>query len=126
MKYIDAKRVRIKIGDLWESPILNVLLSEEDGVVVARCLEFTVSAHGKLEDDAIESLAEAIKEYVLTAIENKTIHALYDPARQKYWRAFKEIEKKKSIALLNKSINLSLKNDYFQAMNRTEPELIYV
>jgi predicted RNase H-like HicB family nuclease len=126
MKYLDAKRVKIKIGDMWESPLLHVLLSVEDGVVVARCLDFTVSSHGEHEEEAIASLAEAIKEYVLTAIENGTIQLLYDPSRGKYWRAFKEIEKKRSIALLNQSIKTSMDNDYLQAINQTTPELIYV
>jgi predicted RNase H-like HicB family nuclease len=126
MKYLDAKRVKIKIGDMWESPLLHVLLSVEDGVVVARCLDFTVSSHGEHEEEAIASLAEAIKEYVLTAIENGTIQLLYDPSRGKYWRAFKEIEKKRSIALLNQSLKTSMDNDYLQAINQTTPELIYV
>ena len=98
----------------------------EDEVVVARCLDFTVSSHGEHEEEAIASLAEAIKEYVLTAIENGTIQLLYDPSSGKYWRAFKGIEKNRSIALLNQSIKTSLDNDYLQAINQTTPELIYV
>ena len=125
MKYLAAKRVIIKIGDLWESPALNILLSDEDGVVVARCLDFTVSSHGNNEEDAISSLGNAIKEYVLNAIENESIDSLYDPAREKFWRAFKEIDKRQSIAFLNNSITLPLKKDYVQIIDQTAPELIY-
>jgi hypothetical protein len=125
MKCLAAKRVKIRIGDLWESPVLSILLSDEDGVVVARCLDFTVSSHGENEDDAVASLADAIKEYVLTAVEAETIHSLYDPARQKFWRAFHDIDQQQSIALLNNSITLPLKNEDLQAINRTAPELIY-
>jgi hypothetical protein len=71
MKGLKAERIKVKIGRLWESPLLHVLITQEDEVVVARCLDFTVSSHGENEDDALHSLAEAIKEYVLTAVENK-------------------------------------------------------
>lgn len=125
MKYLDAKRARIKIGDLWESPLLSILLSEEDGVVVARCLDFTVSSHGESINEAISALAEAVKEYVLTSIENRLEDRLYDPARRKYWRAFNEIEKQQSLALLNASIRLSMNTDQLQEINRTSPELVY-
>jgi predicted RNase H-like HicB family nuclease len=91
MKYLNAKKARIKIGDLWESPLLSILLSEEDGVFVARCLDFTVSSHGESIDEALCALAKAVKEYVLTNIENNSRDSLYDPARRKYWRAFNEI-----------------------------------
>ena len=47
MKSIKAERIKIKIGGLWESPSLHVLLTKEDGVIVARCLDFTVSSHGE-------------------------------------------------------------------------------
>ena len=49
MKGSRAHRIKIGVGDLWESPILHILLTREEDVVVARCLDFTVSAHGKNE-----------------------------------------------------------------------------
>ena len=97
MKGIKAERIKVKIGNLWESPLLHVLLTEEDNVIVARCLDFTVSSHGNDEDDALHSLAEAIKEYVLTAIEDNAIDTILDPAHSKYWRLFNELELKQSI-----------------------------
>ena len=40
---------------------LHILLTEEDGVVVARCLDFSVSSHGDNEEDALASLSDSIK-----------------------------------------------------------------
>ena len=64
-----AHRIKIKVGNLWESPILHILLTKEDDVIVSRCLDFTVSSHGKDEKEALESLAYSVKEYVLTEVE---------------------------------------------------------
>ncbi len=94
MKALKAMRTKIKIGDLWVSPELHVLLTKEDNVFVARCLDFTVSSHGEDEEDAIKSLAEAIQEYILTSIENSETENLYDPAHNKYWRMFNELKAK--------------------------------
>jgi len=47
MKTLKAMRIKIKIGDLWVSPNLHVLLTKEDDVIVVRCLDFTVSSHGQ-------------------------------------------------------------------------------
>ena len=92
MKSIKAERIRVKIGDLWESPLLHVLLTKEDDVVVARCLDFTVSSHGKDQKDSLRSLADAIKEYILTAVENNAVNTIFDPAHGKYWRMYNELE----------------------------------
>ena len=35
MKGIKAERIKVKIGNLWERPLLHVLLTEEDDVIVA-------------------------------------------------------------------------------------------
>ena len=94
MKSVRAERIKVKIGDLWESPLLHVLLTKEDDVVVARCLDFTVSSHGEDQKDALKSLADSIKEYVLTALENRGINTIFDPAHGKYWRMYNELEAK--------------------------------
>jgi len=60
MKGMKAKRISFKIGSLWESPALHILLTKENNVVVARCLDFTVSSHGKDEKDALKALAVSI------------------------------------------------------------------
>lgn len=94
MKSVRAERIKVKIGDLWESPLLHVLLTKEDDVVVARCLDFTVSSHGEDQKDALKSLADSIKEYVLTALENRGINTIFVPAHGKYWRMNNELEAK--------------------------------
>ena len=78
MKSLKAERIKIKIGDNWESPELHILLTQENDVVVARCLDFTVSSHGTDVKGALNSLAESIKEYILTAIENDAINTIKD------------------------------------------------
>lgn len=87
-----ASRIKIRIGNFWESPIRHVLLMKEDDVIVARCLDFTVSSHGDDEKDALRSLIEAVKEYVISAIENDVIDTIFDPAHDRYWRMYRERE----------------------------------
>jgi len=70
MKGMKAKRIKFKIGSLWESPALHILLTKENDVIVARCLDFTVSSHGKDGKEALKSLADSIKEYILTAVDH--------------------------------------------------------
>lgn len=108
MKGMKAKRIRFKIGSLWESPALHILLTKEDNVIVARCLDFTVSSHGKDEKDVLKALAVSIKEYVLTALENDAIDTIFDPAHGKYWRMYNELETKQSSRSLKISIKKSL------------------
>jgi hypothetical protein len=50
-----------------------------------------VSSHGFNEKQALESLADSIKEYILTAVENDAIDKIYDPAHSKYWRIYNDI-----------------------------------
>jgi len=117
MKGMKAKRIRFKIGSLWESPPLHILLTKENDVVVARCLEFTVSSHGKDEKAALKALADSIKEYVLTAVENDAINTIFDPAHGKYWRIYNELETKQSSRSLKLSIKkslMSIPNDNLQ------------
>jgi len=117
MKGMKAKRIRFKIGSLWESPPLHILLTKENDVVVARCLEFTVSSHGKDEKAALKALADSLKEYVLTAVENDAINTIFDPAHGKYWRIYNELETKQSSRSLKLSIKkslMSIPNDNLQ------------
>ena len=117
MKGMKAKRVRFKIGSLWESPALHILLTKENDVVVARCLDFTVSSHGKDDKDALKALADSIKEYVLTAVEHDAINTIFDPAHGKYWRMYNELETKQTSKSLKMSIKkslMSIPNDNLQ------------
>ena len=110
MKGIGAERIKIRVGDLWESPLFHVLMTKEDDVIVAHCLDFTVSSHGKDEKDALKSMAEAIKEYILTAVENDAIDTIFDPAHGKYWRSFNELEAKHLMSKMKKSLKRSFRN----------------
>jgi hypothetical protein len=123
MKSIKAERIRIKIGDIWESPELHVLLTQENDVVVARCLNFTVSSHGADVQDALNSLAGSVKEYILTAIENDAIHTIYDSAHSKYWRMFNEQETKHSVGKMKRSLRKSLRSISYKSMERLPAEI---
>ena len=107
MKGINARRIQIRLGEVWKSPSLHILLTEEDKVIVARCLDFAVSSHGDTEKEALHSLGEAIKEYLLTAIEENAMEEVYDSAQNKYWRMFNEIEAKKTFGHIRRSLNKS-------------------
>lgn len=125
MKSIRAERIRIKIGDLWESPTLHLLLTKEDGVIVARCLDFTVSSHGKDEEDALQSLGDSIKEYVLTALENDAVNTIFDPAHSKYWRMYNELEAKQQVSKLKRSLKRSLKSVPPENIQHSAAEISY-
>ncbi len=120
-----AHRIKIKLGNLWESPILHILLTKEDDVIVSRCLDFTVSSHGKDEKDALESLADSIKEYVLTAVENNSIDTVFDPAHSKYWRMYNELEAKQSSSKLKRTLKQSFKSVSNENIQKSNAEISY-
>ncbi|CAN2039206.1 Type II toxin-antitoxin system HicB family antitoxin [Candidatus Magnetomoraceae bacterium gMMP-15] len=103
MNVLESTRIKVKIGH-FESPILHVLLTDEDDVIVARCLDFTISSHGENIKDALKALAEAVKEYILTSIEDSNLDNLYDPAHNKYWRTFNEQEARQGYIKLKSSL----------------------
>ena len=109
MKGLKAHRMKFRVGEVWESPLLHILLTAEDDVIVARCLEFTVSSHGKDEKTALKSLAVVVKEYLVSAIENNALHSILDSAHSKYWRLYNELEAKQSINTFKTSLKKSVK-----------------
>jgi predicted RNase H-like HicB family nuclease len=125
MKGIQARRIRVKVGDAWQSPALHVLLTKEDDVIVSRCLDFTVSSHGKDEKEALDSLAAAIKEYVLTAVENDAINGIFDPAHGKYWRLYNELEAKQTVGRMKSSLKKSLKNISSEKIEKSVAKVTY-
>lgn len=125
MKTLRSERIRIRIGNIWESPELHVLLTQEDDIVVARCLDFTVSSHGKDVQDALESLAASIKEYILTAVENDAINSLFDPAHGKYWRMYNELESRHTSGTLKRTLRKSLKSVPYKNMQKSTAEISY-
>lgn len=125
MKGLKARRVKIKVGNLWETPALHILLTKEDDVTVARCLDFTVSSHGKDEKEALKSLADSVKEYVLTAVENNAVHTVSDPANGKYWRMYNELESKQSTDKLKRSLRKSFKSLTEKELSELSTEITY-
>ena len=125
MKGMRAHRIKVKVGNLWESPILHILLTKEDDVLVSRCLDFTVSSHGKDEKEALNSLADSIKEYVLTAVENNSIDTIFDPAHSKYWRMYNELEAKQSSSKLKKTLKQSFKSVSNENIQKSTAEIRY-
>ncbi len=104
MKAIKAKRISITVDNIRKSPPLHVLLTEEENVVVARCLDFTVSSHGENVKDALSFLQDAMQEYVISAIENDVIDTILDPASGRYWRVFNEMEGKQTGVKIEKTL----------------------
>ena len=125
MKGISARRIKVKLGNVWESPNLHILFTKEDEVVVARCLDFTISSHGANEKEAIESLGAALKEYILTAVEDKAMDILYDPAQNRYWRMFNDLEARANVQDLKKSLNKSIKYFTVDSVKEIQPDISY-
>lgn len=71
---------------------LHILLTDEDDVIVARCLDFSVSSHGEDEKDALSSLTESIKDYLNYAIEHKAFSEIIDPEDDKLWEMYIKLE----------------------------------
>ena len=61
MKVKTAIKAKFKINKLWESPPLHILLTREDDVIVARCLDLTVASHGNDEREAMPKPMELRK-----------------------------------------------------------------
>lgn len=111
MKGIKALRCLVKIDQVWESPLLHLLLTKEDNVYVSRCLDFTVSSHGETVAEALEAVKAAIVEYVLHALENNKVEQIIDPAQERYWTLFNQLELKAEKTRIKRSaskVNLAM------------------
>ena len=98
-------------------------MTKEDDVIVARCLDFTVSSHGKDQKDALKALAELIREYVLTALEHNAVNTIFDPAHGKYWRMYNEMEAKQVMSTLKKSLDNSFKSIPYENIRQSITEI---
>lgn len=96
------------LTELLQKINVSILLTNEDNVIVARCLDFTVASHGRDEKEAMEAITEAVKEYILSALENDIIDAIYDPAHGRYWRMFNELEARQANTQLKRSLKKSV------------------
>ncbi len=74
---------------------LHVLLTEEDGVIVARCLDFSISSHGETETEALESLGDCIKDYIDHAVKSGAIEQAIDPDIDEFWNIYRKLELEK-------------------------------
>ena len=73
----------------------------------------------------LTSLADSVKEYVLTALENDVIDTIFDPANGKYWRMFNEMEAKQSKTNLKKSLKKSLSSEFYEEIKKSATEINY-
>lgn len=90
------KPIKALKGCIENVPHLNlhILLTDEDDVVVARCLDFSVSSHGKDEVEALASLSDSIKDCVAYALERDALNEIIDPEEDAFWKIYKELELK--------------------------------
>ena len=86
--------IKALIGSIENIPFLRLhtLLTKEDGVVVARCLDFSVSSHGENEEDALDSLSDSIMDYLDYAVEQGAIDNIIDPEEDSLWEIFRKLE----------------------------------
>lgn len=73
-------------------PALHILFTDEDGVIVGRCLDFSIASHGKDLKEAKEAINEAIIEYIEHVFENNGLDELFDPDLEIYWNLYRELE----------------------------------
>ncbi len=123
MRGIKAIRCSIKIGNLWESPMLHILITKEEEIYVARCLDFTVSSHGDSPKEALEAVKLSIVEYIHHAFENNITNLLIDPTPNRYWDIFKEAELKAESIKIRKTVN-SLNTDMLLQIQQIPEEMM--
>lgn len=75
-----------------ELPPLHMLFTEEDGVVVVRCLDFSISSHGGTIEEATESINTALIDYIKYGTKEGDIEDLFDPDLKEYWEIYQELE----------------------------------
>ncbi len=91
---IDMTPLKALIGHIspMEDIVLHILLTEEDGIIVARCLDFSVSSHGEEEHDALASLSDSIIDYLDYAIQRDAFQEIIDPEEEQFWRMFQDLK----------------------------------
>ncbi|RJP31690.1 MAG: hypothetical protein C4527_07270 [Candidatus Omnitrophota bacterium] len=71
---------------------IHILLTHEDGIVVARCLDFSISSHGEDEEDALASLNDSLSNYLDYAIRQGSLDCIIDPDEEQFWTVYRELE----------------------------------
>ena len=88
MKPIKAEKCYISD----ELPPLHMLLTEEEGVIVIRCLDFSISSHGDTIEEARQFMNSTLMDYLKHAIENNSLDTLFDPELKEYWDMYQRLE----------------------------------
>jgi hypothetical protein len=86
----------------------------------------TVSSHGEDEKEAFKALADSVKEYILTAVENDAINTVFDPAHGKYWRMYNELETRQSKIQMKRSLVKSFKSFSYENIRKSIAEINHV
>jgi len=97
------KSLKALIGSIKSIPDLHlhILLTEEDDVIVARCLDFSVSSHGESEEDALAALSDSIKDYLDYALNRGALNETIDQEEDILWEIYRKIE------LQNESLSIT-------------------
>jgi hypothetical protein len=106
---IPLKALKAYINNL-DNFQLHILLTKEDDVIVARCLDFSVSSHGDNEQEALESLTDSIKDYLNYAIETEAFDNIIDLDEDIFWDAYRKLEWQNEMMSFHK-ISESLKTE---------------
>lgn len=69
---------------------LHILLTAEDDVVVARCLDFSVSSRGESKEDALAALSDSIKDYFDYALKRGALNEIIDPEEDMLWEIYRK------------------------------------
>lgn len=85
---------------------LHILLTKEDDVIVARCLDFSVSSHGNSETEALKSLSDSIRDYLSHAIEHDALDEIIDPDEDEFWEAFRKSELQDELLNIKENIDI--------------------
>ena len=101
------KPLKALIGSIKNIPDLrlHILLTEEDDVIVARCLDFSVSSHGGSEEDALAALSDSIKDYLDYALKRGALNEIIDPEEDMLWEIYRKLE------LQNESLSIKERAD---------------
>ncbi len=97
-----------------ELPPLHLLFTEEDDVIVVRCLDFSISSHGETIEEALESINSSLVDYITYNLGNSDIDGLFDPELKEYWDLYRELEinqEKKSFREHFKQVEKSVLNE---------------
>ena len=103
---MEIKALKTLTGTITHFPelYLHILLTEEEGVIVARCLDFSVSSHGENEADALASLSESITDYIDYAVGRGAFDEIIDPDDESLWNVFWKQKLKEESAIIEKNV----------------------